>query len=120
VHIPAPAGRRGRPRRRPHALAGDKGYSYGSVRRWLRAHAIRAVIPEKSNAVARRERRGGRAPAFDRAAYRLRSAIECTVGALKEARRIATRYEKLAVHFLGVLKLGMIQQHLRLTLSNTP
>jgi hypothetical protein len=39
---------------------------------------------------------------------------------LKEARRIATRYEKLAIHFLGVLKLGMLQMHLALTLSNTP
>jgi transposase len=49
-----------------------------------------------------------------------RAVIECCVGWLKGARRIATRYEKLAVHFLGVLKLGMIQKHLQLTLSNTP
>ena len=107
----------GRPRRRPDRVAGDKGYSYPAIRRWLRARHIGAVIPERRDQVAHRR---GRPPAFDRAAYRRRAVIECCVGWLKEARRIATRYEKLAVHFLGVLKLGMIQKHLQLTLSNTP
>ena len=102
----------GRPRQRPEAIAGDKGYSYGSIRRWLTQHHIHAVIPTKSN--QRRQ------PAFEADAYRQRHVIECTVGLLKEARRIATRYEKLAIHFLGVLKLGMLQMHLALTLSNTP
>ena len=32
---------------------------------------------------------------------------------LKELRRIATRYEKLAVHYLGMVKLGMILQYLK-------
>jgi hypothetical protein len=36
---------RGRPRLRPDALAGDKGYSYPSLRRYLRRRGIRAVIP---------------------------------------------------------------------------
>ena len=102
----------GRPRQRPDAVAGDKGYSYGSIRRWLTQHHVRAVIPTRSNQRSQ--------SAFDAAAYRQRHVIECTVGLLKEARRIATRYEKLAVHFLGVLKLGMLQMHLALSLSNTP
>lgn len=102
----------GRPRQRPEAIAGDKGYSYGSIRRWLAQHHIHAVIPTKSNQPTQ--------PDFDAVAYRQRHVIECTVGLLKEARRIATRYEKLAIHFLGVLKLGMLQMHLALTLSNTP
>jgi transposase len=45
---------------------------------------------------------------FDRAAYRERNLIERCVGRLKEFRRIATRYEKLALHYLGMLHLGMI------------
>ena len=102
----------GRPRQRPAALAGDKGYSFDGIRRWLTQHHMRAVIP------TRRDQRPR--PAFDPTQYRQRSAIECTVGLLKEARRIATRYEKLALHYLGVLKLGMLQMHLHLTLSNTP
>jgi transposase len=114
VRIPQP---HGRPRQRPDRLAGDKGYSYPPIRHWLRAHHMGAVIPERRDQSAHRH---GRPPGFDRVAYRQRSVIECCVGWLKEARRIATRYEKLAVHYLGVLKLGMIEKHLHLTLSNTP
>lgn len=73
---------------------------------------VRAVIPTRSSQRSQSD--------FDADAYRQRHVIECTVGLLKEARRIATRYEKLAVHFLGVLKLGMLQMHLALSLSNTP
>lgn len=101
---------RGRPRQRPAAVAGDKGYSYPHLRRWLQRHHIRAVIPTRRHQAPRR---------LDRESYRQRSVIECAIGGLKEARRVATRYEKLAVHFLGVLKLAMIQKHLALSLSNT-
>ena len=107
VHVPRR--RPGRPRRRPTALAGDKGYSYPTIRAWLRRHRVRAVIPERADQVRLRERRGRRAPAFDRVAYRRRSAIECTVGALKEARAVATRYEKLAIHYLALVQLSMIR-----------
>ena len=99
----------GRPRRRPAALAGDKGYSYPAIRAWLRRHGVRAVIPERADQVRQRARRPGRKPAFDRAAYRRRSAIECTVGALKEARAVATRYEKLAIHYLALVQISMIR-----------
>src|SRR5947208_7938907 len=40
VRIP---NRRGRPRCRPVKLAGDKGYSYGRIRAWLRRHGIGCV-----------------------------------------------------------------------------
>ena len=36
-------------RRRPEAIAGDKGYSTDRIRRWLRRHAMRAVIPRRSD-----------------------------------------------------------------------
>jgi hypothetical protein len=39
----------GRPRIRPDAVAGDKGYSFPSLRRYLRRRGIRAVIPSKSD-----------------------------------------------------------------------
>jgi transposase len=110
VHIPRTGP--GRPRQRPDALAGDKGYSFPTIRRWLAQHHIRAVIPTRSNQRPQ--------PSFDASSYGQRQVIECVVGVLKEARRIATRYEKLALHFLGVLKLGMIQKHLHVVLSNTP
>jgi transposase len=101
----------GRPRQRPASVAGDRGYSFPHLRRWLAAHRIRAVIPTRSDQP--------RQP-LDRVAYRQRNVIERCVGWLKEGRRIATRYEKLAIHFLAVLKLAMIEKHLALTLSNTP
>jgi hypothetical protein len=38
---------RGRPRRRPLRLVGDRGYSYPAVRRLLARRGIRAVIPRR-------------------------------------------------------------------------
>jgi hypothetical protein len=64
-------------------LAGDKGYRYPTIRRWLRRHGVRAVIPEGTDQARQRARRPGRKPHFDHVAYRRRSAIERTVGALK-------------------------------------
>lgn len=56
---------------------------------------------------------------FDREAYRRRNVIERCVGWLKEFRRIATRYEKLALNYLGMLKLAMIERCFRMVLSNS-
>jgi hypothetical protein len=53
----------------------------------VRAHRIGAVIPER------------------------------TVGWLKEARRVATRFEKLAVHYLAALELAVLEQYVRASLS---
>ena len=102
----------GRPRSRPFCLAGDKGYSSRAIRDWLRAHRIQAVIPRKSN-----EHQDGRTR-FDAAAYRRRNVVECCVGWLKECRRIATRFEKLAINFLAMLKLAIIERYLRLAFSD--
>jgi transposase len=90
-------------------LAGDKGYRYPTIRRWLRRHGVRAVIPEGTDQARQRARRPGRKPHFDHVAYRRRSAIERTVGALKEARAVATRYEKLAIHYLALVQISMIR-----------
>lgn len=108
IAIPQPIGR---PRKRPGRLAGDKGYSYPTIRRWLRARGIKAVIPRKSNQPQ------GPVP-FDRGRYRRRSVIEQCVGWLKECRRIGTRFEKLAISFVTLFKLAMIQQYLKLLFSD--
>lgn len=97
---------RGRPRTRPKALAGDKGYSYRRIRTYLRRRGIRAVIP------TRKDQRPN--PRFDRETYRRRNAVERCVGRLKEGRRLATRFEKLAVNFLAMVKLAMIRRCPRL------
>lgn len=51
---------------------------------------------------------------FDREAYRQRNVIERLVGWLKECRRVATRFEKKAFHFAGMVAMAMIQRYLRL------
>jgi transposase len=101
----------GRPRKRPERLAGDKAYSVRRVRDWLRAHGIGAVIPRKANEKYKDRN-------FDKQTYRQRSVIEQCVGWLKECRRIATRFEKLALSFLGMLKVAIIQRYLRIAFSD--
>ena len=110
---------RGRPRLRPAALTGDKAYSFPRLRRWLRARHVRAVIPERCDQQDRRHRRPGRPLHFDRAAYRQRNVIERAVGWLKERRRIATRYEKLAIQYLAMLYVGLIERYLSTLFANT-
>ena len=86
------------------------------IRQWLRRHGIAAVIAPKR---ARGRRRRGRPVSYDASRYRGRSAIECGIGVLKECRSVATRYEKLALHYLGLVKLAIIERYLRL-LSTVP
>jgi transposase len=89
---------RGRPRRRPAKLVGDKGYSYPSARRLLRRRGITPVIPAKSNQPRQRS--------FDRAAYHGRNRVERSVGRLKQFRRVVTRYDKRAVNYLAWVTLA--------------
>jgi transposase len=91
---------RGRPRLRPHRLAGDKGYSSPTARRRLRQRRISPVIPTRRNERPQ--------PAFDREAYRERSKIERLINRLKQFRRVATRYEKRAANYLAMVTLAMI------------
>jgi len=106
VRIPQPIGR---PRSRPKRLAADKAYNVERIRSWLRARAIRAVIPRRSSR---------RSAAFDREGYRRRNIIERCVGWLKECRRIATRFDKLATSFLAMVKASIIQRILRIAFSD--
>ena len=58
----------GRARTRPNRLRADKAYSSSAIRGHLRAHGITAVIPEPSDQIGHRKRRGsagGRPPSFD-------------------------------------------------------
>ena len=89
----------GRPRQRPQRVAGDKGYSSRRTRQYLQRKGIGAVIPHKRN-----ERRGR----FDRAAYRERNRVERTINRLKHFRRVATRYEKRAVHYRAMVLIAVI------------
>ena len=87
---------------RPGAVAGDKGYSSGKVRAWIAAIGALDVVPTMRH----EPRREG----FDTDLYRERNVVERCFGWLKECRRVATRYEKLAVHFLAMVKIAMIRR----------
>ncbi len=91
---------RGRPRRRPKRVSGDKAYSSGRIRQWLRRHGIRVTIPRKAN-----ERRRG---PFNKQLYRLRARVEHLINRLKQFRRIATRYDKRGDNYLGMVTIGAI------------
>jgi transposase len=92
--------RQGKPRIRPERVVGDRGYSSGKIRWYLRKRGIRAVV-----ACRKGERRREH---FDEAAYRKRNVVERLVNRLKQFRRIATRYEKRAVNYLGMLTVAAI------------
>ena len=52
-------------------------------------------------------------PDFDRDAYRGRNLVERLVGKLKQFRRVATRYDKLAAHYLAFVQLASAAVWLR-------
>lgn len=52
-----------------------------------------------------------RRPVFDREQYRRRNIIEHAVGGLKNLRRIATRPEKLAVHFEAMITIALVARY---------
>jgi len=86
-------------RRRPQKAAGDKGCSSANNRNGLRRRGIVPVIAYKSN------EKGASLP-FDEVTYKKRNVIERLFGHLKECRRVATRYDKLAVRYHAFVKIA--------------
>jgi transposase len=110
-------GPKGRPRSRPDAVAADKAYDAGRIRRNARSRGIKAVIPEKCKPHGRKP---GRPIEFDQEMYKRRNVVERTAGHLKHKRRIATRYEKTARNYMAQLNLAMIERILRLIEPQKP
>ena len=81
------------------------------MRRELRRRGIKAVIPEKSNQVTARKRRGtngGRPPGFDPTTYKGRNVVERSFALAKQWRALATRYDKLAITYRAAVTLSAI------------
>ena len=114
--IKVPRATVGRPRRRPDRVLADKAYSSRAIRAGLRRRGIGATIPERSDQVANRKRRGargGRPPAFDKDQYKGRNVVERCFNRLKQFRAIATRFDKLAVRYQSGLQLASLILWLR-------
>jgi len=84
---------RGRPRKRPKALAADKAYDSAHIRKGLRRRGIRPIIPmryEQGN----------------RGIGKIRWVVERTVAWLNQFRRLRIRYERRPEIHEALLLLG--------------
>lgn len=79
-------------------IVADKGYDADAFVETITAQGSQAVIPPRSNRVNPR--------AFDRHIYQDRNLIERFFNRIKQFRRIATRYDKLAQSFLAFVHLA--------------
>ena len=82
------------------SLAADRAYDSDALRRQLLDRGMRPVIP---NAPYRK-----RLHPFDAEAYKRRNLIERAFCRLKDFRRIATRYDKLACTYVAAVALAAI------------
>jgi transposase len=89
----------------PSRLARDKGYDYRRIRRWCRRRQIKPVIPSRKNQPWEED--------FDKATYRQRNIIERVVGWYKEYRALGTRHEKLAVNYVVLWLVALIDGSLK-------
>ena len=84
----------------PKRLLADKAYDADKLRNWLKAKRIKAVVPSSA---------ARRTPyPLDPEAYKRRNLIERMFGKLKNWRRIATRYDRLATNYLAAIALVSI------------
>ena len=95
---------RGRPKLRPEALLADRGYSSGAAHQACSKRGMKLETPPKKD--HKRKRR------HDAVLYRHRNLIERLVNRLKRYWRIATRYEKRASFFGGMLTIAFILEWL--------
>lgn len=80
------------------ALIADRGYDANALVSAVEQRGALAVIPPRSNRLVQRH--------YDRHLYRRRNLIERFFNRLKQFRRVATRYDKLARSFLVFAQLA--------------
>jgi transposase len=79
-------------------VVADKGYDSDAFVNAITGQGSQAVIPPRSNRLTQRS--------FDRHIYKSRNLIERFFARIKQFRRIATRYDKLAQSFLSFVHLA--------------
>ena len=86
-------------------MIADKGYDADHLQEKIATTGAEVVIPPKRNRKVQRF--------YDTDLYKERNLIERFFNKLKQFRRVATRYDKLLVNFMGFVKLAAIAIWLR-------
>ena len=81
-------------------LIADRGYDSDAFIEELTSRDIEVVIPPRKRRIEPRD--------YDKEKYKSRNIIERFIGYLKRYRRVATRYDKLAVRYLGFVYFAAI------------
>ncbi len=97
VRVPRP---RGRPKKRPVALAADKSYDSAEFRRQLRSRGIQPSIPRRE--WSGRRRKPGRPPKVHQVSE-CRWKVERTHGWMDNFRRLAVRYDWYTQSYMAFL-----------------
>lgn len=104
---------------RPNQVTADKAYSGKPTRKYLRSRGIKPVIPIKKQPSNTKKAKKGPPPNFDEQIYKERNVIERLINHLKECRRFATRFDKLAHNFLALVQLAFVRIILKKHFSDT-
>ena len=86
------------------ALLADRGYDADKIRDGMEARNVLPVIPMRKS----RKKRSG----VDRSLYRLRNLVERCFNKLKNARRVAARYDKTPESFIDITSIRLWIRHL--------
>jgi transposase len=89
----------------PGVLLADKGYDSDAIRQDAKDRGATPEIPTKRNRKVQHS--------VDKPVYALRSRVEHCIGHLKEMRRIAMRFDKTLISFLGFVLLGCLRKWVR-------
>lgn len=79
-------------------ILGDRAYDTDKILDYIASKMAVAVIPPKKNRKVQRE--------YDKESYKNRNQVERFFNRLKNFRRVATRYDKLASSFLAFVQLA--------------
>ena len=109
------SGKPGAPRQRFDVVAGDKGYDGTPSRAAIRKRGSKPLIPHRKLSEGSYPER---AEGFDKTQYKRRNVVERLIGKIKECRRVATRYDKLAETFQAFVSLAFIRLWLKHLLSD--
>ena len=85
----------------PDFVLADRGYDSNAFILAIQESGAEPVIPPKGNRFDQRH--------YDKVIYKERNLVERLFQKLKNFRRVATRYERLARNYMGILQIAAIE-----------